>query len=179
MATSIVAYASKWRFLGTFLLVLLLMIAAILLARKVYHEIRTKRKKQEEHDNVSNNIPVSGTTRPKVTVLLFFATWCGACKQIKNQWNAFQETYKNTNNAIRNYGVDCKKVDCSNYNTNEHIQSVMNQYDVEMFPTIIMQIPEDFRKNMGDATYMKMTGKITKKTIEKFVSRCIDKMQNP
>lgn len=177
MAPSASKTTNKWTFISTFIIFLLLSIAAILLARKAYKEVLEYRRKEEQHENISNDVPVDGVDRPKITVMLFFASWCGACQKIKNQWNAFQETYKNTNNAIQNFGILCKKVDCSMFSTNEHLQSVMNQYDIEQFPTIVLLIPDSFQQKMGDVTHMKMSGKITKKSIEKFVSKCIDEMK--
>lgn len=169
--------AWSFSFLSIFLLVLALTIAGLLVARKVYREMKEKKEREEEHDNVSNNIPISPESRPAMKVLLFYATWCGACKKIKNQWNAFHETYMNPNAHINQFRVQPQKVDCSNFQTNQYIQSLLTQYEVKHFPSVVILIPEDLQNTMDNTSFVNFSGKITKKTLESFVSQVVDKMR--
>jgi thiol-disulfide isomerase/thioredoxin len=157
-------------FTFTYLLILVLCIGGILLAQKVYREIRTKRTFQQKHDDVSNDIPIDPANRPQVEVLLFFAEWCPACQKIKTQWNAFHDTYTSNPAAhIREHRVHCRKVDCSYYDTNEQLQSLMNSYRIESFPSVVMLVPIQ-GSTTAETTYVRFSGRITKQNLETFVS---------
>ena len=88
------------------------------------------------------------------------------------------DKYMNVSTDIQGFRVDCRKVDCSFYTTNEVIQNMLNEYNIQAFPTVILLIPENFRSKMGDVTYLKYKGKITVKTLETFVNQTVQEMKS-
>lgn len=165
------------RFLTTFLVVLLLSIAGILLAQKVYRDMKKERAKAKEHDDVSNIVPVADADRPALQLVLFYAKWCGACNKIKNQWNALATKYNNPANAIEGFRVECRKVDCSHHTTNEYVQRMLDEYEIKAFPSVVLLIPSDFQSRMGNTTYLRYQGKISVKTLETFINKTAQEMK--
>lgn len=66
----------------------------------------------------------------KTNVTLYFADWCGHCKQfISSTWNKFNEHYGNNSN------IKINKIDCTN--TKTQIQTPAGKI-IQGFPTVIL-----------------------------------------
>jgi thiol-disulfide isomerase/thioredoxin len=66
----------------------------------------------------------------KTNVTLYFAEWCGHCKQfMKTTWNQVQENYGNSSN------ISLNKVDCTN--TKTEIKTAAGK-TIQGFPTVII-----------------------------------------
>lgn len=165
---------SRLKLLLTILLALLLAIAGTLLARKVYNEMNEERKRKRAHEDISNDIPISEAARPSATLLLFFADWCDACKKIKKQWNAFHDTYHdNPKQLIGHYRVQCRRVDCSYFQTNTDLQQLMDRYDVQHFPSVVLLVPTTAESS---TSFVKFKGRVTKDNLHEFVKQTLSEI---
>jgi thiol-disulfide isomerase/thioredoxin len=90
---------------------------------KKYLKYKTKYIKLK---NKLNNIEMFGGSNSNKTIYLFKAEWCGYCNMFKSVWTQLQNDYKNKAVFIT-YDAD--------KNRNE-----LSKYDIEGFPTIILQI---------------------------------------
>jgi thiol-disulfide isomerase/thioredoxin len=83
-------------------------------------------------DNVDSPFVVGDVTlHPgKTNVTLYFADWCGHCKQfMSSTWNQVQENYGNSSN------INLNKVDCTN--TKTEIKTAAGK-TIQGFPTVII-----------------------------------------
>jgi thiol-disulfide isomerase/thioredoxin len=65
-------------------------------------------------------------------IILFFATWCPACKSIKPEWEQFKTDY--SNKKINDVVLLIHEVDCSE--PDPGTEDIMNQYNITGFPTV-------------------------------------------
>lgn len=78
-------------------------------------------------DFESNN--TESETNNKIQICLYFAEWCGHCKNFKPTWNLLKNKYK------RNKNYEFIDYDCTNSNVGDPRDKNM----VEGFPTIIIE----------------------------------------
>ena len=69
-----------------------------------------------------------------VEIMFFFANWCPHCKTAKPEWEKTKTEYTNTN--IDGYKIVFVEVDCTN--PDSKTTSIMDKYNVEGYPTIIL-----------------------------------------
>jgi thiol-disulfide isomerase/thioredoxin len=89
-------------------------------------------------------------------LLFFSADWCPHCKKAQPSWDASKSTYNNQ--PIDGYKVIYKEVNCTK--PTETNEGLMNKYNVEGFPTLILL------KNNQPIDY---NGEITEDGIKKFL----------
>lgn len=63
-----------------------------------------------------------------MNVILFYAPWCGYCKEIMPDWDRLYSKYNNKN--INNKKVNIVKIDC------DENEQIAKQYDIQGYPTI-------------------------------------------
>jgi thiol-disulfide isomerase/thioredoxin len=69
-----------------------------------------------------------------VEIMFFFATWCPHCKTAKPEWEKIKSEYSNI--EIHGYKILFVEIDCSN--PDSKTTSIMDKYNVEGYPTIIL-----------------------------------------
>jgi thiol-disulfide isomerase/thioredoxin len=70
----------------------------------------------------------------EVEIMFFFANWCPHCKTAKPEWEKAKSEYDNT--TINGYKILFVEIDCSN--PDSKTTSLMDKYNVEGFPTIVL-----------------------------------------
>lgn len=100
---------------------------------------------------------IEGEVSEGKTLALFYADWCGHCKKIKPVWD---EVSKEVNEGEAT-GVKMIKVNCSNPAENEAQKAVMEKYNIQGYPTILVfengkhseysgeRTAEAFKKELG------------------------------
>jgi len=87
--------------------------------------------------NIDQNIDQNSNT---ITVYLFYAPWCHHCKTFKPQWDEFKKS------ALSN---DIKTVDV---NSDDNNDSLINKYNIQGFPTIIIAYNNNWKQYTGPRT---------------------------
>lgn len=67
-------------------------------------------------------------------IMFFFANWCPHCKTAKPEWEKAKSEYNN--NTINGYKIIFVEIDCSN--PDSKTTSLMDKYNVEGFPTVVL-----------------------------------------
>lgn len=80
----------------------------------------------------------------KTQVILFYAHWCGHCKNMMHDWNMAKEDGKK-------FAV-WKEFDCDK----EESQEMMRKYDVTQFPTVMKLRAGKMQKYEGERTKDKL-----------------------
>lgn len=93
----------------------------------------------------------------EATLYLFHVNWCMYCKKAMPEWNKFKGEYDGK--TIKGYKLVLKEYECSDENNPEVIE-LMDKYDVEGYPTIIL---------VKDGAPEKFEAKPTYDTLEEFV----------
>ena len=70
----------------------------------------------------------------EVEIMFFFANWCPHCKTAKPEWEKAKAEYNN--NTIDGYKILFVDVDCTN--PDAKTTTMMDKYNVEGFPTIVL-----------------------------------------
>jgi thiol-disulfide isomerase/thioredoxin len=117
----------------------------------IYMRYTKKTRDIEKNADIYN-----GTTQPPMTLYLFYADWCPACKRAKPEWNNFRDTYNGR--LINGYKLTCTEIECSDESGTT--ADLVNRYNITQFPTI--------KLIKGDDIY-DFDAKVTKDHLEKFV----------
>jgi thiol-disulfide isomerase/thioredoxin len=102
-------------------------------------------------------------TNRTATIMFFHVDWCPHCKTAKPQWDDFKNTYNGK--QINGYKLKCAEVDCTNDSKDENIAALINEYDIQSYPTVKLVID-------GGET-IEFDSKITKDSLHKFVTTVI------
>ena len=114
------------------------------------------------NDVANNAYEIEGYDKT-AEITLYHATWCPACKKAKPQWDAFKQEYEGTT-KVNGYIIVCKEVDCSN-NEDPEVASVIQQHNIQGFPTIQMYV---------DNNTINFDSPITKSTLDLFVNKMLN-----
>ena len=104
----------------------------------------------------TNSLPMSSNSLPISThiqdnpvnniintkVYFFNASWCGHCTAFKPTWNEFVESIKDTDN-IKTIDINCD---------DDNNSDLINKYDVQGFPTIIIEKNNETINYSGNRT---------------------------
>lgn len=82
------------------------------------------------------------SSKNKIKICLYFAEWCGHCKNFKPTWNLLKNKYK------KNKNIEFIDYDC----TNSNVGDPKDKGIVEGFPTIIIEKNGLRKKYDGDRT---------------------------
>lgn len=139
---------------------LLLLFAAVLIGVSVYI-FKNYISKKINPDYVDNSEFVENKdiaeNEKEATLYLFHVNWCMYCKKAMPEWEKFKDDYDGK--VVQGYKLIMKDYECSNEN-DEEINTLMDKYDVEGYPTIILV------KDGGHETF---EAKPTYETLEEFV----------
>jgi len=109
----------------------------------------------------NNEMPVPNESNSKNAELLFFyAEWCPHCKTAKPVWEDTSAEYENK--TINGYNVTFTEVNCTT--ENGRVESLMNKYKIEGFPTI---------KLVKDGQVIEFDAKPTKENLTQFLNTAL------
>ena len=89
--------------------------------------------------------------------MFFYTDWCPHCKTAKPIWNDLKSEYQDK--TINGYKVIFTDINCSEETA--EVDKMMNQYNVEGYPTI---------KLLKDGQVIDFDSKPTKKTLTQFLN---------
>lgn len=139
---------------------LLLLFAAVLIGVSVYI-FKTYISKKINPTYVDNSEFVENKDLVKdekeATLYFFHVNWCLYCKKAMPEWEDFKTDYDNK--VIQGYKLILKDYECSDED-DEEINALMDKYDVEGYPTIIL---------VKNGAHEKFEANPTYKTLEEFV----------
>ena len=98
----------------------------------------------------------TGTSK-SAELLFFYADWCPHCKTAKPIWEELKTEYKTK--TINGYTIIFNDINCSE--ENPETEKLLNQYNVEGFPTI---------KLLKDGQVIEYDAKPTKATLVQFLN---------
>lgn len=135
------------------ILICIISVIAVVVAYFVWsnYNSETKYNSNREHEDESAN------SNKVANLMLFYADWCPHCKTAKPEWNALKEEYDGK--TINGYIVIFEEYNCTEQN--EDVESTMNKYDVNGYPTI---------KLIKDGQLIDYDAKPTKALMEKFLN---------
>jgi len=153
-------FLSKMNFLGgssSYLnsTALYLIIAILFIALSVY--LYYYLVKPSTNTNFVPNNELSGKKTNEAELLLFYVDWCPHCKTAKPVWEELQAEYENK--QINGYNVLFTEINCTN--ETPEVESLMNKYKIEGFPTI---------KLLKDGQIIEYDAKPTKETLVQFLN---------
>ena len=122
-----------------------------------YNYLYLPKQQEKDFSDVANTNP-NGKT---VTIFFFHVDWCPHCQRAMPDWAAFYDKMNDT--VVNGFRVECKSVDCTN-NKDSKINSMLEAYKVEYFPTVIGLA---FDKN-GKEMVVSYEAKVTRQNLEKF-----------
>lgn len=131
------------------IIVIILIVIAVLYLRQ-----RNKAEKKKRFSDVANE----NRRNLEAEVLFFNADWCPHCTAAKPEWDTFES--QNEGRVVNGYEVKCVNVNCTNED-DSNISTMMNQYNIESFPTI---------KLLKDNQVIEFDSKITSTALESFVN---------
>jgi thiol-disulfide isomerase/thioredoxin len=141
--------------IGIILLVIILLITFIVIGYYTYNSVKPKQ--------LQANLQSSNATNKTAKLMLFFVDWCPHCKVAKPEWNDLKNEYvDNKGNPIKQingYYVQFEEYDCTN--ETPQIEKMMNQYNIEGYPTI---------KLIKDNEVIEYDAKPTKDTLNVFLN---------
>ena len=108
------------------------------------------------NESMNNNSNNNGPTK-EAEMLLFYADWCPHCKTAKPIWYEVSDEYENK--TVNGYKVVFTEVNCTN--ETDEVEKMINQYNVEGFPTI---------KMIKDGQVIEYDAKPTKETLTQFLN---------
>lgn len=103
---------------------------------------------------------MTGSSNNEAEIIFFFADWCPHCTKAKPVVNELKSKYNGR--TINNKNVSFKDVDCSV--ETQDMKRDMEKYDVESFPTIVIQIGDEVTK---------FEDKVEAETLSQFIQKTI------
>jgi thiol-disulfide isomerase/thioredoxin len=154
-------FFSKMNFLGggmnflnnTTLMYTVIGILFIVLAIYLYFYL----VKPSTNPNFVANNELTDKTSNEAELMLFYVDWCPHCKTAKPVWEELRTEYENK--QINGYSVMFTEINCTN--ETPEIESLMNKYKIEGFPTI---------KLLKDGQIIEYDAKPTKETLTQFLN---------
>ena len=105
----------------------------LLLVKFVFDKYYTEPKDERKFQDVAN----ANTRGEDLPIYMFHVNWCPHCKTALPEWNTFKTA--TDDKIINGYKVKCKEINC----TDDKNATLSDKYNVESYPTVIMQRGED------------------------------------
>ena len=143
---------------STIIIILVVLLFCILVGFYYFYYIAPKLN-TKYHAN-SEHIPTGQGTTNSAELMFFYADWCPHCKTAKPIWEELKTEYQDKN--INGHTLVFTEVNCSNETA--EVDKLMNQYNVEGYPTI---------KLIKDGQVIEYDAKPTKETLTQFINTVI------
>jgi thiol-disulfide isomerase/thioredoxin len=131
----------------------------IILAIYLYYQYVKPATNPSFTANNEYNTNANGSTK-EAELMLFYVDWCPHCKTAKPAWEELKTEYENK--KINGYTVMFTEINCTN--ETPEIESLMNKYKIEGFPTI---------KLLKDGQIIEYDAKPTKPTLVQFLNTAL------
>jgi len=138
---------------GFMILAILLSIIVVGVCIYFFYYLPVPSSKTGYQQGGSNN----GNSTSQAELLFFYTDWCPHCKTAKPVWNDIKSEYENK--TINGYTVVFTDVNCTEENA--EVEKMMNQYNIEGYPTI---------KLLKDGQVIEYDAKPTRETLEQFLN---------
>ena len=103
----------------------------------------------------------SSSSSSTAEVMFFYVDWCPHCKTAKPVWDSFSKD--NQGIKTKNYNVIFTEINCTK--ETEQSNKLMNKYNIEGFPTIIM---------LKDDEVIQFDAKPTPETLNQFLNNTLN-----
>ena len=140
-----------------YLLVVLILITAVIYVYRTYVAPKIEPSytdNNEFHQGSSNN-----TTDANIT--MYYVDWCPHCKNSMPIYDEFIKDYNKKN--INGYTLKVTKFNCTN-DEDPEVKAVIDKYDIEGFPTIILN---------SNNQQIAFNAEATKESLEQFVNEVL------
>ena len=143
---------------STYILIAILLVIFLLAATYVYNKYYMKNmvKKENKFADVAN----ANKRTHDVIIYFFNVDWCPHCKTAKPEWEKFAKLYNGKEKG--EYVIKCLDYNCTDETA--EVTKVINQYNIESYPTI---------KMLKDNQVIEFDSKITEYTLEQFVNTMV------
>lgn len=138
----------------------LVLVAALLIGVSVYifkKYISNKINPQYVDNKEFTAGELQSSEEKEATLLLFHVNWCMYCKKAMPEWNKFKGDYDGK--VLNGYKLVLKEYECSD-DSSEEINALLDKYNVDGYPTIVL---------VKDDVQEKFEAKPTYETLEEFV----------
>ena len=153
-------FETKYFGLNMYLWMLLLIILIILIKCNNFETIEPQIvQEQFSYYDLSLNNNVQKNNKPNIKIYLFYAEWCGYCKQFAPIWKIFKEKIIANKS---NYNADIEIIDVEESKCND----LCTKYNINGFPTVIFHI---------DDNIINYTGGRNVESLELFLNKYISK----
>lgn len=105
----------------------------------------------------TGDIPNASTNKGDNAIMFFSAEWCPHCTKAKTPWDTMKSKYHNE--YVNGYKIKFVKHDMTDTD-DTNVKDLMNQYNIEGFPTIKMKHGQDI---------IDFDAKITETSLEQFI----------
>jgi thiol-disulfide isomerase/thioredoxin len=117
-------------------------------------------------DSVYKDVANANRRGLNADIYFFHADWCPHCKKAAPEWKDFQDEYNGK--SVNGYTIVAHDFNCtedSGENSNEKIAEMVQKYNIQGYPTIII--------TTDDGKTINFESKITKKSLETFVNSAL------
>ena len=140
---------------STYILIAILLVIFLLAATYVYNKYYVK--EMAKKDNKFADVANANKRSHEVVIYFFNVDWCPHCKTAKPEWEKFAKLYNGKEKG--EYVIKCLDYNCTDETA--EVTKVINQYNIESYPTI---------KMLKDNQVIEFDSKITEYTLEQFVN---------
>jgi len=119
---------------------MILVVLLIILFSYVGYNVYKKYYKDVVEVKQFSDVANTNTRKKDAQVLFFFADWCPHCRKAKPEWEQFKEEYDGK--EVNEYAISCQQIDCTD-DKNQKTATLIKQYKIESYPTIIMLVGEN------------------------------------
>lgn len=142
----------------TIIIISIIFIIFIIAGYYAYNMFYTKPDNNEEkgYSDVAN----AATEKIEVIIYFFHVDWCPHCKTALPEWEKFKNEYHNK--EVGKYKTKCNTVNCTEETSD--ITSLINEYNIEGYPTI---------KMLKENNKIEFDSKISYYTLKQFVDTMV------
>lgn len=142
-----------------------LMYAALffVLAAAISYYVYSKMYLPSQQNKAFQDVANTSANGRTIVIYFFHVDWCPHCKRALPEWQTFSDQHDGT--TVNGFKIECKDVDCTN-DKDPNIKSVINQYSVSQYPTVIAVMPGPDGKELR----VDFEAKVNKQNLEKFVN---------
>ena len=125
-----------------------------------YLVIQNYKQKYVKNEGLMNDVANANTRKSTetATIMMFHVDWCPHCKTARPGWDQFKAQFDGK--VINGFTLTCVDHNCTD-DKDSKVQSLLNRYKIESYPTIKMLKREEV---------LDFDSKITKSSLTSFVN---------